>query len=99
MAFSQMKDLYKLQKEARKMQKQMKKLKVEGSSKDELVQVVMNGVQEIDDIQIAEELLHPAKKVDLIDSLKQAIKDANKKVQKEMAKDMDIDNLKSMLGS
>ncbi|MBD3280864.1 YbaB/EbfC family nucleoid-associated protein [Candidatus Dojkabacteria bacterium] len=99
MAFSQMKDLYRLQKEARKMQKQMKKMTVEGTSKDELVRVTINGIQEIDEIDIDEELLNPARKVDLIKGIKQAIKEAGKKVQKEMAKDMDMDRMRSMLGS
>ena len=99
MAFSQMKDLYRLQKEARKMQKQMKQMTVEGLSKDELVKVAINGIQEIDDIEIAEELLNPARKIDLVDGIKQAMKDASKKIQKEMAKDMDIDKMRSMLGS
>ncbi|MBN1331737.1 YbaB/EbfC family nucleoid-associated protein [Candidatus Dojkabacteria bacterium] len=99
MAFSQIKDLYRLQKEARKMQKQMKKMTVEGFSRDENVRVLINGIQEIDDIEIAEELLNPARKVDLIDGIKEAMKDATKKVQKEMAKDMDMDKMKSMLGA
>lgn len=98
MAFNQMKELYKLQKEARKMQKQMKKMSVEGVSKDEDVKVVINGVQEIEDIVIAEELLNPARKVDLVKGIKEAHKDASKKVQKQMAQDMDLDQMKSMLG-
>lgn len=96
-AFSQMKDLYKLQKEARQMQKKMKKLQIEGVSKDELVSVIINGVQEIDDIHIDDELLSPARKNDLVKALQQAFKDANKSLQKEMMKDMDMDKMRSML--
>lgn len=99
MAFGQMKDLYKLQKEARKMQKQMKKLRIDGYSKDELVRVVINGTQDVEEIEIENELLSEARKVDLVRALKQAFKDAQKKVQKEMAKDMDLDKMKSMLGA
>ncbi len=98
MAFNQMKELYKLQKEARKMQKQMKKMSVEGISKNEDIKVIINGIQEIEDIVIAEELLNPARKVDLVKGLKEAYKEASKKVQKQMAQDMDLDQMKSMLG-
>ena len=99
MAFSQMKDLYRLQKEARKMQKQMKKMIVEGFSKDENIKVAINGIQELDDIEISEELLNPARKTDLVRGIKEAMKDASKKIQKEMAKDMDMDKMRSMLGA
>lgn len=96
--FGQMKDLYKLQKEARQMQKKMKKLKIEGLSKDELVKVTLNGLQEVSEIHIADELLSTARKFELIEDLIEAQKDANKKTQKEMMKDMDLDKMKSMLG-
>jgi len=98
MAFGQMKDLYKLQREARKMQKEMKKLRVEGFSKDDLIRVEINGLQNIEEIEIDEELLSLGRKKDLISGLKHAHKQASKKVQKEMAKDMDMDKMKSMLG-
>jgi len=98
MAFGQMKDLYKLQKEARKMQKEMKKMKVEGFSKDEKVKLVMNGLQNIEEIEIEDELLSPNRKTDLVKAIQQAHKDANKQVQKEMASGMDLEKMKSMLG-
>lgn len=50
--FGKAKDLYAMQKEARAMQKQMKQLRVEGRSEDELVIISMNGVQEIENIEI-----------------------------------------------
>ncbi len=96
--FGQMKDLYKLQKEARQMQKKMKKLRIEGVSKDEKVKIVLNGLQEVSEMQIDDELLTPARKFDLIYDIIEAQKDANKKTQKEMMKDMDLDKMKSMLG-
>ncbi|KKQ35095.1 MAG: hypothetical protein US52_C0036G0013 [candidate division WS6 bacterium GW2011_GWA2_37_6] len=98
MAFGQMKELYKLQKEARRMQKEMKKLRVEGLSKDQKVKIVLNGLQNIEDIEIIDELLDPNRKKDLINAIQQAHKDASKEVQKEMAKGMDLDKMKSMLG-
>lgn len=92
------KDLFKLQQEARKMQDQMKKLIVEGTSKDGKVIVKMDGTQELLDIVIDKELLNPLMNDVLTKQIKEAFKDAQKKLQKEMAKDMDLDKIKSMLG-
>jgi DNA-binding protein YbaB len=97
--FDQIKDLYKLQKEAREMQKKMKTVIVEGFSDDEDVKVRMNGLQELEDIEIADELLSPQNKKELTKALMQAIKDAQKRLQKELAKDMDMSQIKSMLGA
>jgi DNA-binding YbaB/EbfC family protein len=96
--FGKAKDLYAMQKEARAMQKQMKQLKVEGRSEDELVLILMNGVQEIENIEIHDELMDINEKNQLVKSLKQAWKDAQKNLQKEMMKDFDMDKLKGMLG-
>lgn len=96
--FGNIKDLYKLQKEARAMQKKMKKLKISGLSKNERVEVVINGTQEVEEIHISDELMEIDKKKDLVKELKNAMKNAQKQLQKEMAKDMDMDSLKNMLG-
>jgi len=96
--FGKAKDLYSMQKEARAMQKQMKQVRVEGLSDDELLKIVMNGIQEIEDIEIHEELLGVENKSDLVKALKQAWKSAQKNLQKEMMKDFDLDKIKGMLG-
>lgn len=96
--FGKAKDLYAMQKEARAMQKQMKQLRVEGESDDELLKIVMNGIQEIEDIEIHSDLLGVENKNDLVKALKQAWKAAQKNLQKEMMKDFDMDKLKGMLG-
>lgn len=80
------------------MQKQMKQLRVEGLSEDELVRISINGVQEIEEIDIHNELMNIDSKNDLVKALKQAWKDAQKNLQKEMMKDFDIDKIKGMLG-
>lgn len=80
------------------MQKQMKQVRVEGLSDDELLKIVMNGIQEIEDIEIHEELLGVENKSDLVKALKQAWKSAQKNLQKEMMKDFDLDKIKGMLG-
>jgi len=98
-AFNQLKDLYKLQKEARAMQKKMKAVHVTGLSDDELVSVSINGTQEIEEIEIHDELLSPENKRDLVKDIKQAVKDAQKRLQKELMKDMDMSQIKGMLGA
>ena len=97
--FNQLKDIYKLQKEAREMQKKMKEVKIIGISDDEDVKVYMNGLQEIDTMEINDELLSVDNKKQLIKEIKGAMKDAQKKLQKELSKDMDISQLKNMLGA
>lgn len=96
--FGKLGELYKLQKEARAMQKKMKAIIIQGDSKNGLVVVRINGTNAVEDIDIDEELLSPDKKKDLIKSLKQAFKDANKRLQKEMMKDMDVNKMRGMLG-
>ena len=93
-----MKDLYKLQKEAREMQKKMKEMKISALSKDEHVEVIIDGTQAIQELNISDDLMTPDRKKDLEKEIKQAMEEAQKLLQKEMAKDMDIDKLKSMLG-
>ncbi|MBU0975337.1 MAG: YbaB/EbfC family nucleoid-associated protein [Patescibacteria group bacterium] len=97
-SFGKLGELYKMQKEAREMQKKMKALIIDGESKDGLVVVSINGTQEIEDVSIEDSLLSVDRKDDLIKRLKQAAKAANKKLQKEMMKDMDMGKLKGMLG-
>ena len=97
--FNQLKDIYKLQKEAREMQKKMKEVKIVGISDDEDVKIYMNGLQEVDTMEISDELLSVDNKKQLIKEIKGAMKDAQKKLQKELSKDMDISQLKNMLGA
>ena len=97
--FNQLKDIYKLQKEAREMQKKMKEVKITGISDDEDVKVYMNGLQEIDTIDIADDLMGLENKKQLVKEIKEAMKDAQKRLQKELSKDMDISQLKNMLGA
>lgn len=89
-------DIYKLQREAKKMQDQMKEILVSGESKKSLVKVTLNGVQELVDIHFDEQIL--TDKVELKKHIKEAHADAQKKLQKELAKGMDMDKLRNMLG-
>lgn len=96
---SQAKDLFKLQQEARNMQNKMKNLVVAGTVKDESVEVRINGLHELVDIDIASDMLAENKKSILVRNIKEAFKDAEKKLQKELMKDMDLEKMKSLLGA
>lgn len=96
--FGKMKDAYALQKDLREKQKMMKKIVVEGLSDDELITMTINGLQEIVDIDIHDELMSVDNKSDLVKGIKQSMKNAQKNLQKEMAKDFDFDSIKSLFG-
>ncbi|NLZ24563.1 YbaB/EbfC family nucleoid-associated protein [Candidatus Dojkabacteria bacterium] len=91
------KELIKMQREAKKMQSRLRENKITGESKDGKLKIFMNGAQEYEDMWIDDDILDP----DMLDrfkkNMKEAFKDYQKKLQKEMARDMDLDQIKSML--
>lgn len=96
--FNDLKDLYKLQKEAKEMQKKMREKKITGSSKDGRVTVYMNGAQEYEGIEI-DDMLFDVEMKDLFkQDMDEAFKDYQKKLQKSMQESFNIDDVKSMLG-
>lgn len=92
-----LKNVWEMQKQAKAMQKQMKDIAIEGSSKDGKVTVKMDGTQEIVDIVIADELLNVAMKDILKKDIKEAMKKAQEALQSHMMKNMDMDQIKNML--
>ena len=92
-------ELLRMQSEAKKMQKKLRENKISGESKDGSVKIFMNGAQEYEDIWIDDELLDPEEYDLLKKRFKEAFKDYRKKLQKEMISDMDISQLKGMLGA
>lgn len=90
--------LFKMQQEAKQMQKKMRERKVSGSSKDGRVVLYMNLAQEFEDLHIDESLLSPDS-MDLIKRLfDEAFRDYQKVLQKEAMKDFDLEKIKQMLG-
>lgn len=87
-----------MQKEAKQMQKKLREQKVTGEAKDGSVKVYMNGAKEFENIEIDDYLLDPDMLELLNKKMKEAFKDLEKKLQKEMAKQFDMDDLKGMLG-
>ena len=83
--------------EAKKMQSKLREKKITGESKDEMLRITMNGAQEFEDIQVDDSLMD----INMIDRFKkdmsEAFKDYQKKLQKEMAQDIDLDKIKGLL--
>ncbi|MBD3328918.1 hypothetical protein GF357_00275 [Candidatus Dojkabacteria bacterium] len=94
--FNNMKDLYKMQREAKKMQKKLQEQKIVAESKTGKVTLFMNAAQEYEDIQIDESLLDPEMMDLLRKEIKSAFKNFQKKLQKEMKSNFDMDDLKGM---
>jgi len=92
------KELIKMQMEAKKMQNRLREKKIAGESKDGMLKIFMNGAQEFEDIWVDDNLMD----VDMLDrfkkDMKEAFKDYQKRLQKEMAQDIDLDQIKGMLG-
>lgn len=97
--FSQIKDVYKLQREAKEMQKKMREQKITGQSDDGRVKLFMNGAQELEDVFIDDTLLSPDMSDILRKGFKEAFKDFQKKLQKELASNFDLNDIKRALGN
>lgn len=95
--FENMKEIYKLQKEARQMQKKLKEQKITGESKDGKVTVYMNAAQEYESIDIDDSLMSPDMKDLLEKDIEQAFSDYQKNLQKHLKKSMSMDDIKGML--
>ena len=91
-----MREMLKMQSEAKKMQKQLQATTLKGESKDGLLTVYMNAAQEFQDIDIDQEILEMEDIDQIKKRMKEAFKDYQKKLQKEMMQNMDIDSLKNM---
>lgn len=98
-SFGNMKDIYKMQKEAKAMQKKLQEQVISGSSKDGSVKIYLNAAREFEDLKVDDDLLDPDRFDVFKKKLKEAYKDYDKKLQKQMAKQFDMDSLKDMLGN
>ena len=83
--FGQMKELYQMQKKAKKMQKELKAMEIEASSGDDAIKVVVSGEMKIISIAIDEDMLKPENKTRLENALKETISQAMSKAQQESA--------------
>jgi DNA-binding YbaB/EbfC family protein len=90
------KEMLKMQNEARKIQKQLKEQKIVGESKDGLLKIYMNAAQEFEDIEIDPDIFDSNDVENFKKRMKEAFKDYQKKLQRQMAQSMDVDALKNM---
>lgn len=93
---SQIGKINKMRKVGEQKKKEMQNIKIEGISDKQRVKITLNGLYEIIDLQITDELLSVANKDILIKAINSAYSDARKKLEKELAKSMDIKQLMEM---
>jgi DNA-binding YbaB/EbfC family protein len=86
--FSKARQLYDLQKKARRIQKELKDTEIEAKSNDGWVTVVFNGEQHLTDIEIAEEALSAENKRELEKDLKNTVTQAISRAQAHAAEKM-----------
>jgi DNA-binding YbaB/EbfC family protein len=83
--FNKLKQFKDLRDQAKELQQQLEKEVIEISSASGKVTLKMDGTMAVKDIQISEEMLSPDKKEKLQDAIKEAHKEAMKKMQRTMA--------------
>jgi len=86
--FGKIKDLYKLQKQAREIQKELKDTETEARSNDGWVTVVFNGEQHLTELTLSEEALRPENKQELEKQLQNTISQAISRSQALAAEKM-----------
>ena len=91
-------ELIKMQMEAKKMQNRLREKKISGESKDGMLKIFVNGAQEFEDIWVDDDLMDSGMMDRFKKDMKEAFKDYQKRLQKEMAQDIDLDQIKGMLG-
>ncbi|TSC92161.1 MAG: hypothetical protein CEN92_94 [Candidatus Berkelbacteria bacterium Licking1014_96] len=83
--FGQMGEMIKLQREAKRIQKELRNTEVESVSGGGKIKVILNGEVQVTKIEIAEDVLKPENKNEIEDSLKETINAGVKKAQAEAA--------------
>ena len=96
--FGKFGDLAKLAKTAMEQSRKLGKIEVTGEADGGKVKVRLNGKMELINIYIDEELLEPRNQNKIRKLILKAHKDAMKKVQKELQKSFDKDELMRMFG-
>jgi len=86
MAFDQAREMLKLRKKAKELQKALRQMRIEGEAGG--VKVILNGEQKIEELEIADELLSVERKFELKRLIKEAFTDAADKAQKQAASKM-----------
>ncbi len=83
--FSKLKEIKDLRTQAKTIQNALKDEHVESSAAWGKLKLKMNGNQEVESVEVDPELLSPGKKSDMEKAIRDAVNEANQKVQKIMA--------------
>jgi len=94
---SQIGKVNKLRKMGEQKKKEMEAIKVQGTSDKNRVNVTLNGTYEIVKLEIVNDIINTNNKEQLIKAITSAYNDARKKLEKELAKTMDISQIMEML--
>jgi len=86
--FDKYKELYRFQKKARVVQKELRNTEIEAEALEGKVKVVFNGEQKIQRLEIGSELLDPSQKRVLEKAIENAIREAVTKSQQVAAEKM-----------
>jgi DNA-binding protein YbaB len=90
--------LMQMRNEAVAMQKKMQSRKILGESRDNRIKLQMNAAQELEMLIVDESIVDEQTLRIINNGIKEAFKDYQKKLQKEMVKDVDLDQIKKLLG-
>ncbi len=90
--------LMQMRNEAVAMQKKMQSRKILGESRDNRIKLQMNAAQELEMLVVDESIVDEQTLRIINNGIKEAFKDYQKKLQKEMVKDVDLDQIKKLLG-
>jgi len=91
--------MYKLQREAKEMQKKMREQKLVGESDDGKINIFMNAAQELEDLSIDDSIIGEGMGEVIRKGFKEAFKDYQKKLAKQLAGSFDLNDLKRALGN
>ena len=96
---SQIGKINKMRQIGEQKKKEMQAVKVSGVSDKNRVNITLNGLYEIVELDINDELLSVANKELLKKAINSAYSDARKKLEKELAKSMDMKQLMEMFNN
>lgn len=90
-------DMAKMVRKAQQTRSQMKKITAAGRSKSEMTAVLINGLNDIEEIEFAPELFEDISPKTLEKEVIEAFKDAKKNLEKALAETMDMDSIRDLL--
>lgn len=90
-------DMAKMIRKAQQTKGVMKKVTAAGRSRSQRTAILLNGLNDIEEIEFSEELMQNCDAKLLEREVIEAFKDAKKNLEKELAQTMDMDSIRDML--